>query len=220
MLIISETEEVAAIALAHRDKKPFMNVTLLGNEYCAFLDTGSSVSVLGDDIIPVIEQRGIKCRKNKKAIRFLKGTYQATKSVILTVNFHANSRKHSFLLVPGTIKTILLGLYFLGPANIGVFIGLGGWTIGLEAKNVIPFAYIKYEFLVAHELSSQAFANVLRMEEYSCPAEILANWNYVDEDEPKQEVVKEISLFPETEWEQISAPAFLNEDQISNCDLC
>jgi hypothetical protein len=43
-----------------------------------------------------------------------------------------------FLLVPGALKSVLLGRDFIGPAQIGVHIGIAGWTVG-KNKEIYTF---------------------------------------------------------------------------------
>jgi hypothetical protein len=131
--------EAEAVNNAFRKVRPFIMVRILNEEFPAFLDTGSSISIIGDDVIAKVKEVGVKCRKLEKEIRFLKGTCKAERMVTLKVDYEKGTKKQCFLLVPGALKTILLGRDFLGPSNISVHIGLGGWSIGLEENDVIPF---------------------------------------------------------------------------------
>lgn len=202
----SSSEEIATVALADRDKKPYMKVSLLSKEFMAYLDTGSSVSVLGDDIIAEIERKSIRCKESKKVIRFLKGDYIAHKCVTLTVNYYGNTRRHNFLLVQGTIRTILLGRDFLGPANIGVFIGLGGWIIGLENQRIVPFEILTEPFL-SIDYKPDAKGNG------SYSAEILALFPNVAEETKDDD--SEVRLFPtkSEEYSCLKVPVDLSEEE-------
>jgi len=68
-------------AISSKLARPFIQVTILGTIFPALLDTGSSVLIIGDDVIEVVHKAGVKCRKLTKEIRFLKGACQATNSV-------------------------------------------------------------------------------------------------------------------------------------------
>lgn len=211
------SDELATVELANKDKRPFIKVGILGKEYSAFLDTGSSISVLGDDVIELIKDKNIKCRKVNKKIKFLKGDYTAIEACTLTVSYGADSRKHTFYLAPGTITTVLLGRDFLGPAMIAVHIGYGGWTIGTEPQKVIPFIVSKSPFLSSYESTHvDTSEDEMLVQECEYPAKILATWDHIDEPKPIQEQIEEISLFPNTSHDEIKAPAFLSTPQIDS----
>lgn len=208
-MLISD-DEIATVALAHKDKRPFMQVTLLSKQFMAYLDTGSSVSVLGDDVIAEIKAREIKCKKSNKVIRFLKGDYCAEMCITLDINYYGNLRKHCFLLVPGTIKSVLLGRDFLGPAKIGVFIGFGGWMVGSDNQKVVPFEDYDGPFL------SEAYHNNTFCDDetvsYKYPAEVLSMLHHENDEE--EEKLQETSLFPDTKYNEIKVPLFLNNEQV------
>lgn len=114
-------------------------IPVLGKEWPALLDSGSTVSIVGDEVIKWIKERDLKLTELHRMVSFLKGELLITHSIKITVRFQAGSKRVNFLLAPGTIKSILLGRDFIGPTNIGIFVGLGGWTIGRESQALIPF---------------------------------------------------------------------------------
>jgi hypothetical protein len=119
----------------------------LSRDWLAFLDTGSSVSILGDKVIEFLRKKNVTTQSNSKVISSLQGSLTTAESVMLNVDYGAGVKKHRFLLVPGTITTILLGRDFIGPTNLGIFIGQGGWTLGSETQKLIPFERNMESFL-------------------------------------------------------------------------
>jgi len=199
--------------------KPFIKVKLMNEEFLAFLDTGASVSVLGDRVIKIIEKHGIKCRNEKKEIRLLHGNYTATKAVTLNLTYEAGMRKQSFLLVPGTIQEVLLGRDFLIPSNIGIFIGLGGWTIGRNLETFHSFIPSPDNFLCNFSFiptANQSEVNdddlMILLEESDCPAQILSTWECPEVAEPRQSHTETIKLFPNLSI-GIEVPAYLSESR-------
>ncbi len=134
-----DDDELITIVHSKINKRPFISVEIAGQSFPAFLDTGSSISVIGDDVITVINDKNLTCKSKPKLIRFLKGEFMAEKSVTLSVDYEGGSRRHNFYLVPGTIRTVLLGRDFIGPAQISVHITEGGWSVGQNNAEIIPF---------------------------------------------------------------------------------
>jgi len=183
-------------------RPPFMQVKILENSFSAFLDTGSSVSIIGDEVFQLVQQAGVKCRKLEKSIRFLKGAYKAERCVTLKVLFGEDRvKKQTFLIVPGSIKTLLLGRDFLGPAMISVHIGQGGWSVGETIGTVIPFTEPPTQFLPSN--SDLPTENIIPLEtesdydscdeevnQYMEKAVILVNWDACPESatEPQEYV--------------------------------
>jgi hypothetical protein len=209
---------------------------LLNTEFPAFLDTGSSVSIIGDEVIKLVKEAGVKCRKLSKEIRFLKGTCKAERMVTLKVDFDQFQQKQSFLLVPGALKTILLGRDFLVPANISVHVGQGGWSIGTDSERIIPFIEPPACFLVerqeevtmcpdldveeeelipSNKIPNPRSEDDLQIDEFGIyPAQVLANWEYYpDLKESEDEKVPEVEIFPFEDDTSLSAPSYLSEDE-------
>ncbi len=219
MMCTDSEDDTTTVVLANKDKRPFIKIKVLGVEFPAFLDTGSSISVLGDDIISLIKAKGIKCRHAPKKIKFLKGNYVADESVTLTVGYGADSRKHTFHLAPGTITSALLGRDFLGPAMISVHIGNAGWTVGTNPQKVIPFMKCRTPFLSTqnsvNETEETPSAELMSETEYEYPAQVLATWDHLEDESPKPDKRPEVKLFPGSQFEEIQAPASLSESQLN-----
>jgi len=118
---------------------PFMLVNILGYDFPAFLDTGSPLSFLGNEVIEMLREKHIQTKPCYKKINFLRGFYICSEEVTLSIKFADQSRRQKFYILPGTITTILLGRDFLSPAMIGLHVGCGGWSIGLQPEFIYPF---------------------------------------------------------------------------------
>jgi hypothetical protein len=205
------------LGLSHNKKyEPFIEIKLFSRSFPAFLDTGSSVSIIGDDIIDILKEKGLVGKDNSRIINSLQGSVEVSSSITLTIDYLAGRKRHQFLLCPGTIKTILLGRDFLSPTDIGVYVGRGGWTVGLEKQKVIPFVKPPEEFLVKRvatnlpakeqfdqqidwEAESNPHQKATEDDLLSClfvsPAQVLANFGFKDEE--VEDKVQEVRLYPE-----------------------
>jgi hypothetical protein len=212
--------------------RPFISVTLLGHTFPAFLDTGSSVSILGDDVIKVVNESGVKCRKLSKEIRFLKGACHAERVVTLKCDFTHGMKKHSFLLVPGAIKSILLGRDFIGPAKISVHIGNGGWSVG-QSNDIIPFIPSPECFLLStvslpqscvlpispedSASSDSEIEEIMVTDLYKSPAHVLANWDHPGFREDEDDHLPEEIISPSDDVNfPLKAPTYLDDGQKSD----
>jgi transposase InsO family protein len=227
---IPDKDELDAKVVSKKeDLPPFMNVKILGKEFAAFLDTGSSISVVGDEVIALMDESGVKRSKQKHEIRFLKGTCISESFVKLRIEFKFGTQSTRFRVMSGAISTVLLGRDFLRPTNISVHIGLGGWTHNYDMKNIVAFSPPPNKFLLnSNELPESfnlTFEEVGNEEgetlisEYSSPAQILANWDCPEIEENEQEEVIEVPLTsvsaPADDFDKLKAPAYLNDEQRS-----
>jgi transposase InsO family protein len=231
---ITSNTESHAVNNSVGNSRPFIKVKVLNQDFPAFLDTGSSVSIIGDDVIKLVKESGVRCRKLSKEIRFLKGTCKAELAVSLKLDFLKGEKKQNFLLVPGALKSILLGRDFLAPTNISVHVGLGGWSVGHDKPDIIPFTDPPDCFLTSLKFSEgmkeendsldpnyvtkdqdENFESAWLNEFSRYPAQVLANWEYYpDLKDPGIEVVSEVKLSPSADpTDCLMAPTYLNEGQ-------
>jgi len=100
-------------------------LTILRNNFPTFLDNGSPLSFLGNEVIDTIREKNIQTKQCYNKINFLRGFYICSEEVTLSIKFGDQSRKQKFYILPGTITTILLERDFLSPAIIGFHVGCG-----------------------------------------------------------------------------------------------
>ena len=86
-----------------------------------------------------MKKRRVQTTPRYRKVNFLRGFYICSEEVVLTIGYADQSRRQRFYILPGTITTILLGRDFLSPATIGIHVGCGGWSIGLEPDIIYPF---------------------------------------------------------------------------------
>jgi len=89
--------------------QPCIKVKILSNEFSELLDTGSSISIIGNNVLDLVKQRGIKCDKSIREVKFLKGSIYTTEVTTLTVTYAVYHKRHKFVIVNESFKPILLG---------------------------------------------------------------------------------------------------------------
>jgi len=205
--------------------QPTIPISLLGTKFTALLDCGASVSIVGDEVIKLIEKNNLKCTPVNKTITFLKGHLVVQKCISLKVSYQAGSRDQVFLLAPGTIKSVLLGRDFLGPAQIGIFVGNNGWRLSSDDDNLIPFEPSNSNMNSLEDLTTDLSPNNYTsgldldvtdpddpFDLFLSPMEVLANWDYPEIDETSQDPI-EMSPLDLNRPQCLQAPTYLTPDQ-------
>ena len=218
-----------------KQKAPLISVSILNHTFPALLDTGSPISILGNDVIELIHLKNIKPKTCFKPLSFLQGNYVCTQSVILKIKYDTGIRRQLFYMVPGSIRSILLGRDFLGIARIGIHIGNNGWSCGNE--KIITFIdkneHVKLsstgftkvnksmseimpsQNVDTHDLIDLEEDNVFHLD-YKSPSEILSQWDFPVSEEP-HEFIEQTSL--NESWpESLYAPDYLLDDQKENLE--
>jgi len=149
--------------------QPFINVQILGKSFPALLDTGSSDSIIGDEVISWVKSLEVQIDPCSKIIHSLQSSIQVNHFTMVPVDFSVGSVNIKLHFVPGTIKTVLLGRDFLRSAQIGLFIEKGGWSVANDPENIIPFIESDQGFLV----KPLGTNNSLQVNTSSLPEEIL-----------------------------------------------
>ncbi|ODN04354.1 Transposon Tf2-6 polyprotein [Orchesella cincta] len=128
-------------------KVPFITVNIAGKNWLALLDTGSSVSVLGDEVIKFIKEKGLKTHPGGKQVQALLGKPVVADTIKLLVRYELGEKKISFMLLPGVLKYVILGRDFIGSQDISISINKGGWSIGDSLINPVSFVNTKETIL-------------------------------------------------------------------------
>jgi hypothetical protein len=129
----------------------------------------------------------VTTQSNSKVISSLLSTL-TTAGVMLSVNYGALVKKHRFFLVSGTITTIVLGRDFIGPTNLGIFIGQGGWTPGSETQKLIPFERNSESFLT----QSTDTTHVAQSQGSRSTYPLLVGPSFINENEESDEKIQSI----------------------------
>ncbi|CAL8141431.1 unnamed protein product [Orchesella dallaii] len=196
------------------NKLPYIEINILGQTIPALLDTGSSISIIGDELIEKVMEQNLPLREEKLKKLALCGAVEAALAVELDIEFPAGVRKHKFILLPNSIKYVLLGRDFIGAEDIGIFISKGGYTIGNDQYEVRPFTKAESLIPLSHTTDIEndtvrAESHVIedRLEDFvisldakdqpeSIPATVLFNWAREFEDEEEKEPEFEENLEP------------------------
>jgi len=193
---------------------------MLGCTYPALLDTGSSISIIGTVIMERLAEFNIEMVQCKKNIVSLSGLIEAASCVELEVEFPSFKRLHTFIVLPTVIKYILLGRDFIGSESIGIFIGQGGYTVGVCTEALLPFSKNLNEMSLLHtnidrheisnevDICEQRLEHFIKELELECseddlPASVLFSWlDDLDELQEKEIELEENleKLFPDNEY--------------------
>lgn len=129
-------------------KEPLLEVTIGDKVFYALLDTGSSISLLGDTAMEAAKSTGVSTREAAHSLRLATGWSQTTTSVRCRVRWSGGSRKQRFLHMSGLCRDVVLGRDFLTATGISVHVGLGGWTVGVERQEVVRFDRVPRRSLI------------------------------------------------------------------------
>lgn len=109
---------------------PLLKFQSLGRSFLGLLDSGSSVSLLGDAAIALCKERRVTTKSSRTVVRFGRGTSQVAGTVRLIMRWAGGKRRQRFLLVPGLSPAVILGRDFLAGSEMDLRISDGGWTCG------------------------------------------------------------------------------------------
>lgn len=118
---------------------PLLKFRAMGVDFLGLLDSGSSVSLLGDAGVALCKERGVTTKRCQTLVRFGRGNTRVAGSVRLIMRFPGGKRRQRFLLVPGLSPAVILGRDFLVGTDMDLRISAGGWTCGSFPQKVVPF---------------------------------------------------------------------------------
>lgn len=136
--------------------EPSILVKIAGETHLALLDSGSSLSLLGDHFIQLIRARGWTVQSYPQQVKLAAGKTTCTGKLCLKVKWAGGSRKQTFVLMPGLCKPIVLGRDFIGGSNISIHIKERGWTLGNSPQAIVPFDVNKVEIETEPETTCHA----------------------------------------------------------------
>jgi predicted aspartyl protease len=119
---------------------PLLAVSIGDRTLLALLDTGSSVSLLGDEALQAAVAARSKPININRSLRLAAGTTTATAQVKVFITWPGGERRHRFLYLPGLEHALILGRDFLHAVGMSLHTAEGGWTLGTAPQCVIPFA--------------------------------------------------------------------------------
>ncbi|CAL8111754.1 unnamed protein product [Orchesella dallaii] len=120
-------------------KEPIMKVNICNRSFPALLDTGASLSFINQEVIDLLCLLNIKTTTCDRTIMTASGSSKIQESVYLTVDWPGGKKRHTFYLLPDLGRPVLLGRDFISSCNIVLDIQGGGWKIGLEKQELVPF---------------------------------------------------------------------------------
>lgn len=120
-------------------KEPLLDIRIGATTFQALLDSGSSVSLLGQQAMAAAEATGASHKREVRALRLTTGWSKSATSLRCKIHWAAGSRRQRFLCVPDLCRDVVLGRDFLTVTGISLHVALGGWTIGTELQCMVPF---------------------------------------------------------------------------------
>lgn len=112
----------------------------MGNQvFLALLDTGSSVSLMGDPAVVAAQATGAGLKRETHSFRLATGWSTTTQSIRCRIRWSGGCRKQRFIHMPGLCRDIILGRDFLIAAGLSIHVALGGWTLGTEIQELVRF---------------------------------------------------------------------------------
>ena len=121
------------------DAQPVMTVGILGKQWPALLDSGSTISILGGSAIDVIKEQGVTISPAVRNFTQAAGHCSSIGSVYLTIIWPGGSKRQHFALLPELHRAVLLGRDFLIACNVNLHLKERGWTVGLGPQEIVPF---------------------------------------------------------------------------------
>ena len=184
----------------HRIIDPYIPVTILSHKFSAFLDNGSTFSVLGQSLVSLVNKLGLKSQRLSTPLSFLVGQSESTQAIDLMVHYNGKQIMQKFIMLPESKKPVLLGRDFLSTSQISILTWENSWSddpnFVTRHKFITPDHFHEELFQVQEEHSTlpsdepPAYPlgkveiievnNVNEVEcslpQYSSPSEILATW--------------------------------------------
>ena len=121
------------------DSKPIMSVVILGQKFPGLLDTGSTVSILGEQLFPLLHDRNVKLLPTDREFSLAAGRALAIGSVFINIIWPGGSKRHHFYLLERLNRPVLLGRDFITATNISLHMKAKGWTVGYDPQAIVPF---------------------------------------------------------------------------------
>jgi predicted aspartyl protease len=129
--------------VGRHEKEPLLNISLAGKEYDALLDTGSSISLIGDAAIKHIKSNNFKIIEEERPLKLAAGKTLYTGRITLKIRWKGGEKKQMFLLLPGLCHSVILGRDFLHTSGMSLHIAQRGWTLGNTPQKIVPFSKVK-----------------------------------------------------------------------------
>lgn len=140
-----------------RNTIPYIPIELLGAKFPAFLDGGSGSSVVGNEVIKLIREKGIRTTSCERQLKLLRGSALAKETVTLTVKYSQGRRRQTCFLVPDSPRPVILGRDFLVPEDLSLLYARGGYVLGTDWATQQPF--IMYNDLEYRKLENRKLIN-------------------------------------------------------------
>ena len=158
---------------------PTIDVNILGKSYQGLLDSGSSVSIVGNDIIDIVHRTNVKIQQVNVPLRLASGKTRCIGKVILKVKWLGGSKRQTFLLLPDLCQSVILGRDFIAAENISIHLRDRGWTLGTARQTMNPFSKCKPNISCSTITEEDNIAFEKMLDKVDCPAEIRSQLQHI-----------------------------------------
>lgn len=95
------------------EKGPYVRVEIGGREYSALIDTGSTLSLIGDNVYEDCRNRNLCARELVTPLRLATGLAEAQGAMRLHLGLDGRRRRQRFVYLPGMSIPVILGQDFV-----------------------------------------------------------------------------------------------------------
>ncbi|KAM7295077.1 uncharacterized protein ISCGN_024582 [Ixodes scapularis] len=112
---------------------PFISLTVAGKEFAALLDSGSSASLIGDEVLRHLQQKSVRLRHRETTFQLACGSTTSRGAVRIVVRWNQRAQRQRFVHLAGLTVPIILGRDFLAHTGIIIDVASGGYREGAHA---------------------------------------------------------------------------------------
>src|SRR5258705_9106519 len=106
------------IPTARRRVEPLIPVEICRVKFPALLDSGSDISLLGDDAMRICEEHFCRMEHVAQDITLAAGGTKADRAVTLNIKWRGGKQKVRFIYLPKLTRQVILGRDFIGAVGI------------------------------------------------------------------------------------------------------
>lgn len=119
---------------------PYIRLTIAGKEYVGLVDTGATLSLIGDVLYGDCRGRNVRVRKVNVPLRLASGVTNAKGAVRLSLRYSGGRCRQRFVYLPGLTIPIILGRDFIAREGLTLDLKANGYRCGGPLSTLIPFA--------------------------------------------------------------------------------
>lgn len=111
-----------------KNTAPLISIRLLNRDFLALLDTGASLSFIGDEIISLLPKNKIPILPYTTPVQMASGETNCIGVIKIDIFYCHRKINQNFFLLPGLMCTIVLGRDFIINTQMSLHLAKRGWT--------------------------------------------------------------------------------------------